>query len=117
MNRLLGILLFVFSANVFSAAQQQQPLFTENGNSFLAQCGNYEAAPATCTAYVGGVMDGRNSIDKPGFCLPDHVTYGQMVRVSIKYMQTHPESLHLPTTWLVILANAEAFPCPATKKP
>lgn len=108
----LWILAVIVCASGALAQDAKSALITESGNAFLATCENHETAPALCTVYVGGVIDGRFSTDKPGFCLPETISYGQELRVTIKYMQDHPEALHVRTMWLVILAHAEAFPCP-----
>lgn len=103
--------------------QNSPKTIMSDGNAFLAECGNYETAPAYCTTYVGGVVDGAQAVSPTpgagwpvwptsGFCLPDGVTYGQELRVSIKYMQDHPQQLHVATAYLVIVAQAQAFPCP-----
>ena len=112
MKRCLVVAIFLVAVPLLSA-QTPTKLLTDDGNTFLAQCAqNGEAsAPGFCTMYVGGVIDGAQISDKPAFCLPENVSYGQMVRVSIKYMQEHPESLQHPTAALVITAHAKAFPC------
>jgi hypothetical protein len=104
------------TAQATDTSQPPRRFLTEDGNAFLAQCGNSDTASIGCGMYVGGVIDGRGLSDKPGFCLPDHVSYEQMLRVSVKYMQDHPESLHVPTYLLVILAHAQAFSCRAETK-
>jgi hypothetical protein len=76
---------------------------------------DYDSASSACTMYVAGVIDGRNLSDKPGFSLQDGVTYGQELRISIKYMQDHPGLQHL-TFILVIFAQASAFFCPKAAK-
>jgi Rap1a immunity proteins len=107
------ILIALFVLCAVSWAQTSQRSLTENGNIFLSECGNYDTASLGCTLYVGGVIDGRVLSDNSGFCLPDHITYGQELRISIKYMQDNPQELHWATAWLIIFAHAKAFPCPA----
>ncbi len=111
MKRILICLMLLLAS--CAQGQTSQKSLASDGNTFLSQCGNYDTASLGCTMYVGGVMDGRSLSDKPGFCLPDGITYGQILRVSIKYMQDHPEQLHYPTYLLVVAAHVNAFPCAA----
>jgi hypothetical protein len=52
------------------------------------------------------------------FCDPRDGTTGmpKFVRIILRYLQTHPERLHLYSTALAIEAMQEAFPCPPTVK-
>jgi hypothetical protein len=45
------------------------------------------------------------------FCFQREMTYGQMVRVVVSYLEEHPETLHRPAAFLVLEAFTEAFPC------
>jgi hypothetical protein len=45
-------------------------------------------------------------------CLPDGSTPTQLAKVVVRYLDQHPEKLHLPAAQLVYDATAEAFPCP-----
>jgi len=49
------------------------------------------------------------------FCGPEHFTYGQARKIVIKYLNDHPEELHLPSAFLVGEALRVAFPCPVKK--
>jgi hypothetical protein len=83
---------------------------------------------AFCLAYVLGFADGlkmgsvvntvKSNTRTPttsggnvGVCEPDHVSNEQLIRVVLKYLQQHPESLHEPAGFLVWTALHEAFPC------
>ena len=59
-----------------------------------------------CNGLVEGVGD-----VSPRVCRDSSVTYGQQLRVVVKYLQDHPEELHLRNTALVEKALAKAFPC------
>jgi hypothetical protein len=48
-------------------------------------------------------------------CLPDGVSYDQIVRVVVKYLQSHPERLHRRGKGLAVEALSAAFPCPKAK--
>jgi Rap1a immunity proteins len=45
------------------------------------------------------------------FCIPPSVPLRQVLRVVVKWLQEHPEDLHLPSSWLVPPALINAFPC------
>jgi hypothetical protein len=49
-------------------------------------------------------------------CLPEGVGQEQLIKVLVKYLDRHPEELHLPAAQLVYDATTEAFPCPAAAK-
>lgn len=59
-----------------------------------------------CQGTVEGV-----AVASPIICLPEGVTVHQEIRVVVKYLQGHPEKLHLRSTSLVESALSEAFPC------
>ena len=58
--------------------------------------------------YIEGVADARNGI---GFCISSGVTPGQIVAVTEKYLNAHPEQWNLPASPLVVAALKKAFPC------
>ena len=60
-----------------------------------------------CVGLVAGV-----GYASPHVCPDENVTSGQEKRVVLKYLQDHPEELHLEATVLVEKALAKAFPCP-----
>ena len=45
-------------------------------------------------------------------CFPGEVTRGQYDHIMVKYLDDHPEKLHLTATSLAARAFAAAFPCP-----
>ena len=51
----------------------------------------------------------------PAPCTPKGASLGQLARVVKKFLQDHPESLHLDAGGLVYNALNEAFPCPEAK--
>jgi hypothetical protein len=72
---------------------------------------------AFCAGYVLGVADlhGIETLTRPAlrvFCLPETWEVLQGIRVVVRYLQTHPEQLHLVGATLVYVALHEAFPCP-----
>jgi hypothetical protein len=59
-----------------------------------------------CTGLVNGVTNAS-----PRVCPDEAVTTGQTLRVVVKYLEDHPEELHLDNAVLVEKALAKAFPC------
>lgn len=127
---LLGILFLVafLAATPFVHAAAT----TRDGNGLLTRCeaairlaehpkdGDAESG-AYCLGYVNGILamatdttvtlvnsDHRTSLP----CAPaEGLTTGQAVRVVLKYLNSHPETLHKPAKSLVVFALREAFPC------
>lgn len=69
-----------------------------------------------CVGYIQGARDMHDvyqfaSKATPLFCIPSQVPNGQLVRILLKYLQSHPEKLHLNGGFLCSLAFVEAFPC------
>jgi len=60
--------------------------------------------------FCRGIVDGVSDVS-PKVCQPQGSTYGQYHRVVLKYLQDHPEELHLRNSELVEKALAKAFPC------
>lgn len=44
-------------------------------------------------------------------CLPDGIGNEQFIRILLKYLDQHPEKLHLPAAQLVYDAMQDVFPC------
>jgi hypothetical protein len=59
-----------------------------------------------CRGLISGVADAS-----PRVCPNGQVTHGQQVRIVLKYLQDHPEELHLLNSVLVEQALAKSFPC------
>lgn len=45
------------------------------------------------------------------FCDPDEATVGQMTRIVVRYLESHPDTLHGSSGILVMRALKAAFPC------
>src|SRR5205809_156523 len=50
-----------------------------------------------CTGYLTGILGAYNAypLVKPRLCLPAGVNVGQMEKIFMKYINEHPEQLHL----------------------
>jgi Ssp1 endopeptidase immunity protein Rap1a len=68
-----------------------------------------EVASATRLAYVVGVSDGYH-IAGGELCTPE-AKIQEIVDVAYKYVQDHPEELHLDGDVLIVNAMKHAWPC------
>lgn len=95
-----------------------------DGNGLLQQCQALirsmdDQGPATyadgqCLGLVQGVTDMlllyQDQLPQK-FCVPQNVTYGQGVRIVVKYLQDHPSFLNNKDTVLVLAAYHDAYGC------
>ena len=67
---------------------------------------------AYCMGLVRGVFDMSGFLGAaPSVCYDEGVIAGQAVRVTLRYLNDHPERLHERDTLLVLAALQDAFPC------
>jgi len=95
----------------------QSNAFT-SGNDLMKHCSVFEMGASTfydgvCSGYVVAIADAMaiNTINTFRACVPLNSTWGQIARISIKYLREHPEQLHHAAHGLVAAALSEAFPC------
>jgi len=74
-----------------------------NGPFLAGMCLGYIKAIGMFTATPRG---SRLCTDIPG------VTYEQMVRVVVRYIEAHPQRMDEPFIWLATEALIDAWPCP-----
>ena len=133
---------FLLLATV-SVAQNMTAETRDDGYRLLKECGqtvremdSNPAHPAShysdgrCLGYVAGFIEGVQAMGMFGtasyseyeanrpMCFPDESTYGQDVRILVKWLTDHPESLQLDAGVVTFRALREAYACPrnATKK-
>ncbi|MEN5200142.1 Rap1a/Tai family immunity protein [Pseudomonas wadenswilerensis] len=99
-----------------------------DGNELLKACQNGIAAfesdgaqgSGYQTGYCVGVMNGVSSMTEllngaitkeKQFCLPKTMTNIQGARVVVKYLTDHPNILHYPDGYAVLIAYQNTFPC------
>jgi len=85
------------------------------GNELKAFCDSADAADfARCSGYVSGVADEfevwRDG-EKKTECFPSNVTIQQVVDITRKYLDTHPESRNQSAASLIIVSILEAWSC------
>jgi len=83
-----------------------------SGNGLKQRCSDESVE---CAAYIMGISDAHDYFVHFGAlaiaCAPREVTVGQMNAIAKRYMEEHPERLHLAASAIVLSALAEAFPC------
>jgi len=65
----------------------------------------------TCYGYLFSQIDTNKFIKNPSFCLPETVELNQFTKVVVKYLEEHPEQLHILAAALVQAAGIQYFPC------
>ena len=125
----IAILLMVLGG-IPAYAQSADP--PDDGNSWLKDCGvGFDSSTADiletftygmCLGRVKGFVE-MNEIyeamgaiqDGRGFCRPEGVPYGQVLRVINKYLENNPAVLHRRWDLLAYVALKTAFPCASGK--
>lgn len=70
------------------------------------------SAAHPCQWYLKGFLDGYGAVPGSQFCLPENgFSVDQIRRVVVKWLQTHPQQLHIHSTEAVMTALSQAFPC------
>lgn len=89
-----------------------------SGNALSEHCssGENEFFEGVCVGYIVSVLDVQTTLVswsdmKPNICLPRGVSPLQIKQVVVKYMDNHPQDLHLLAASLALNALKEAFPC------
>jgi len=115
MKYLLAIVL------LFSFGQAMAAGSYVTGSVLLEQCDAHInetniADGNVCVGYIAGIADVHITFVDWGdmeknMCIPFAVGSTQLVRIVTKYLQEHPENLHLAASSLVLTALGTAFPC------
>ena len=114
MRILIAILFCTFAGQ---ASAQPDP---DSGNFMLPRCKalvhNKKDEMSVYSGVCGGVIStlvwsSEMFRDPAKFCAPSTVTNGQSSLVVVRYMENHPELLHLPFVKLALDAMKEAWPC------
>lgn len=70
-----------------------------------------------CAGYISGAIENHKltatNKRERFFCFPQDTDIGlnQVMRITLKYLQNHPEHHHYPAAFSVNKAMQEAFPC------
>lgn len=111
-SRLVVAMMFTHAA----VYPTQAAVSFQTGSELLEDCSaNKEPGWGVCHGFiiaVGSSSDCQNSfMGEFYFSLPEGATAGQIKKIVIKYLNEHPEKLHLPAAPLAAAALSEAFPC------
>ena len=97
----LGLFYSATGASAGGTANEMMPgcrEFLTDGSNFYLQ------------GFCAGILAGLSYTDSHG-CVPNAVTTGQVVRVVVKYIDSHPERMHEDFGALALEALRSAFPC------
>jgi len=115
----------LFGITLFISSQA----FCTTGNELLQSCkesvkasqANTSTQTSACSGYIDGAIDAYSMVrsglgydtkyPEGNICVPENATTSQKVRLAIKFMEEHPEQLHLDGSELIIDAFLKAFPC------
>ena len=102
------------------------PVHALKGEEWLSQCkGITNIQRANCIAYIRG-LDDMNSLfnqleiyskqednyySYPKICYPKGLTFGQLKKILINWLNEKPEKLHEELNFLYIMMMRETFPC------
>ncbi len=113
------ILVLIFLTGI-ACAQNAAKGYTD-GNDLRDECGaaiagqfGYQAGH--CLGLIEGYLQVSPIPNLPTHCVPAGVTYEQTAKVVVKYLDQHPEKLHLAAVLLISQATHDAFPCSAKTK-
>jgi hypothetical protein len=115
---ILFLCVFAVGSSIGSRSPQSEPT---TGSGLLGSCQisvrssddrsyNENSFEAWRDGFCIGLVTGVSSTS-PHVCPAEGVTTGQEKRVVLKYLQDHPEELHLDDALLVERALTKAFPC------
>ena len=116
--RIVCVLILLLSCFAVSSQSEED---TGSGNFMIVSCQlaisntaqtNFEFwRQGLCSGSVSGIMFASPTVcHRPGW------TIGQGMRVVEKYLQDHPERLHLNANQLINDALTQAFPCSPEKQ-
>jgi hypothetical protein len=114
---LVAAVLVAVAAPAFGADDEVTIKFS--GNTMLPHCRalvDYDDATTPMSGLCAGMITSLFWAQKAlesrlKFCAPPKVTRGQSRQVVIRYLESHPERLHVDIRQLAVDAMREAWPC------
>jgi hypothetical protein len=110
------LILFLLYAGMNDAARAAENF--SSGNYLLPHCkaliegSSFTAWEGQCAGLISSLAwIGNDLPPNLRFCRPNEVTLIQQERVVVRYLEQHPEILHLDFRDLVIQAMRQAWPC------
>jgi len=111
--------LLFFCLPTFAFAQSDAAALRNSGNDYVRICGaaaQGQSSPnaAACGIWLTGVMDGLQAYNTNMKSLPlfdaPNVTLGEVSKLLVNYVTSHPQQASLPTSALLLGALVEAYP-------
>ena len=125
-----ALLVLLLCLPSLAAAQSSSGVELRNsGTDFVRICGPTAQGQANqyagvCNVWITGVVDGLQAYNANTKVLPlfdaPNVTVGQVSKLVVNYVTSHPQQAQLPTAALVLGALVESYPrkeAPAPPKP
>ena len=119
--------LIVFLVLMFIPTPVSAEIKPMDGNTLINYCSHMQKSErgdadtnflkaGMCLGLVGGYTDSmRTTISifslKNNLCIPMNANWGQRIKVVVKYLEEHPEKLHMHYETLITTAMLDAFPC------
>lgn len=118
MEKLIISLLLLFSTQLCHAEITGNDILTDCPYIFNDNKSDHlkMVKASHCMGFISGLNDMaalfQSLFDTKAYCLPEKgLETGQVMRVFIKWLDEHPESLHESARSLFISAFNDAFPC------
>jgi len=115
-----ALLVFLFCFPVLAVAQANSGVELRNsGTDYVRICGpTVQGQPnqyaGVCNVWMTGVIDGMQAYNANMKVLPlfdaPNLTVGQVSKLVVNYVTTHPQQAQFPTAALVLGALVEAYP-------
>jgi hypothetical protein len=114
-----ALLALLFCLSTFAFAQSDVAALRNSGPDYIRICGaaaQGQQSPnaAACGIWLTGVVDGLQAYNSNMKSLPlfdaAEVNVGQVSRLLVNYITSHPQQASLPTSALVLGALVEAYP-------
>jgi len=114
-----ALLVLLFCLPTVVLAQSDISALRTSGSEYVRICGaaaQGQASPnaTACGIWLTGVMDGLQAYNTNMKVLPlfdaPNVLVGQVAKLLVNYVTSHPQQASLPTSALVLGALVEAYP-------
>jgi hypothetical protein len=113
-----GIWAFFFCAFIAISNSAFAEKDLSSGNFMLEHCkrsvvegSNHNVWDGWCAGAISVLLYVGPALPKYSSCPPSGVTNGQATRIVVRYLESHPEELHLDFRGLAAEALAIAWPC------
>jgi hypothetical protein len=120
MRKTVVLFFSIFFLTAMAVAESDSGVELRNsGTDFVRVCGPSAMGQANqytgaCNVWLTGVVDGMQAYNSNMKVLPlfdaPNVTVGQVSKLVVNYVTSHPQQAQLPTAALVLGALVEAFP-------